>query len=137
MSTPRTNTADKVGRRLGSDSGAISVIAVALLAIGVTTTAAVAGSASLLVERHRLGGAADAAALAAADAASGLIPGEPCDAASRLAESNSVSLGACDVDGSTVTVTVSSTLSGVPIEVTATAGQPSWEESSTTDASKK
>jgi secretion/DNA translocation related TadE-like protein len=122
---------------LCSEAGTISVIAVALLALGVSTTGAVAGAAALLVERHRLGAAADAAALAAADAASGLLPGEPCGVARRLAESNSASLMRCVVEGFTVTVGVASTVSGVPIEAAATAGQPKREERSAIDTSKK
>jgi secretion/DNA translocation related TadE-like protein len=121
----------------GSDSGAVSLLAVALLSIAVTTTATVLGASSLLIERHRLGGAADSAALAAADVASGLVAGEPCGAAASLARSNRARLRACDLDGSTVTVAVVSTGSGVPIEAFATAGQPTREERNAIDASKK
>jgi secretion/DNA translocation related TadE-like protein len=136
VSTPTTNRRPVLSR-LGDDSGAVSVIAVALLSVGATTTVAVAGVASCLVDRHRLGGAADAAALAAADAASGLVAGEPCAAAALLADGNSVGLASCVVEGSTVTVTVVSTLAGLPIEAAATAGQPTSEGRNDIDASKK
>ncbi|MCB4208980.1 hypothetical protein H9I38_09345 [Arthrobacter sp. UM1] len=50
--------------------------------------------------------AADLAALAAADAARGLVPGEPCDVAARTAEANRAVLRECSLEGETVTVRV-------------------------------
>ncbi|GAA5033036.1 helicase [Microbacterium fluvii] len=55
---------------------------------------------------QRLAGVADAAALAAADAASGAATGVPCERAQQVAEAAGVTVRACDVDGLIATVTV-------------------------------
>lgn len=64
----------------------------------------------------RAASAADLAALAAADAARGLAPGEPCDVASRTAHANRAVLRECVVDGETVTVAVAP--QGGPVKIT-------------------
>jgi secretion/DNA translocation related TadE-like protein len=75
-----------------------------------------------LAARHVVVGAADAAALAAADTASGLVPGYPCDAAARVAAVNGASLEECRVDGLVVTVTVGTEILGLAVREIATAG---------------
>lgn len=91
------------------------VMAIALLAVplymGLATRQAVAGSA-------------DAAALAAADIAAGILPGYPCEAAETVASANDTALVACEVDGLVVTVEVSRAILGVPVSARATAGPP-------------
>lgn len=77
-----------------------------------------------LTMKRTLVGAADAAALAAADAAIGLRPGVPCDAARRAAESNGASLERCTVDGVIATVEVSGAAGAIPLSVQARAGPP-------------
>ena len=72
--------------------------------------------------RHSVAAAADAAALAAADAASGVVPGNPCDTAERVAAANGAFVGACTVDGLVVTVTAARRLLGFVIAESATAG---------------
>lgn len=51
-----------------------------------------------LVAAHKLAGAADAAALAAADALTGWIDAEPCEAARSIADAAGATLARCDVD---------------------------------------
>lgn len=83
------------------------MLVVALLGAVFTITAALIPVLALLPVNLAVQGAADAAALAAADTASGLMPGVPCDTAARAAELNGARLVACSVDGLIATVTVS------------------------------
>ena len=108
----------------GDDSGAITVLAAAIVGLVTATSLAVAAAAGVLVERHRLGAAADAAALAAADVASGLVGGIACDAAERLAWANRARLTRCLIEGSEATVRVTSTVGPFALSAAATAGQP-------------
>jgi secretion/DNA translocation related TadE-like protein len=80
------------------------------------------GSAAVLGQR--LAGAADAAALAAADAASGAVPGIPCELAETLAAAASVELAACEIDGLTATVTLAAWFGALPATASARAGPP-------------
>ena len=77
-----------------------------------------------LSARHSIAAAADAAALAGANVASGLFTGYPCEQAAVVASVNRAQLTRCDVDGLVVTVGVSGTILGIPVTVTATAGPP-------------
>jgi len=95
----------------------VAIATVAVTGVTLPLCAAMVGSAAA-------SGAADASALAAADAASGRMPGEPCDAAARLAAANGVSLAACAVDGLVVTVVVERWSGVVPVRAIATAGPP-------------
>ena len=74
--------------------------------------------------RETVSSAADAAALAAADVASGISPGAPCQVASMIAAANRASLDACAVDGLIVTVRASDHFLGITLTSTATAGPP-------------
>ena len=105
-----------------SERGSGSVLAVALLGGLVTLTAVLLPVLALLPAHQSVQGAADAAALAAADIASGLMPGVPCDTAARAAALNGARLAACTVDGLIATVTVSRTVGGFPITSRARAG---------------
>jgi secretion/DNA translocation related TadE-like protein len=69
-------------------------------------------------------GAADASALAAADVAVGVAPGNPCNTARHVARGNSTRIERCEVDGLVVSVTASATFMGIPVEASATAGPP-------------
>lgn len=82
-----------------------------MLAIAVMATVLSAGALLIPVSavvslRHRAAGAADAAALAAADSVSGWSAGPPCAEAGRLAAANGAALSRCEVDGQIVTVEV-------------------------------
>jgi len=100
------------------------VLAVAVLACVLGLTVVVVPVSEALVMKQCVVAAADAAALAAADTASGVIAGIPCDTGARTAERNGASLTACAVDGVVATVTASSSWLGMPISVTARAGPP-------------
>jgi secretion/DNA translocation related TadE-like protein len=80
---------------------------VALLGALFTVTAVLIPILALLPINQAVQGAADAAALAAADTASGLLPGVPCDTAARAAEMNGAHLAGCAIDGLIATVSVS------------------------------
>ena len=106
------------------DTGAGSVLAVAIVAGLICVTAMLVPFYSVLVKKQALAGAADAAALAAADVRVGLEPGEPCAAAASVARANGAELGACEFDGLVVTVTAHARVAGLAVEASATAGPP-------------
>lgn len=101
-----------------------SILAASVAGSTILLTALVLPVGAALVEKRVIAGAADAAALAAADVASGLVPGIPCDAAADVAAANGGSLAGCDVDGAVVTVGVSGSVFGIPFAIRATAGPP-------------
>lgn len=88
------------------DRGAGSVLAIAIIAAILGVCAVLLPLATAVVVRHRAAAAADAAALAGADAASGWRAGAPCEAAARLAAQNGATLSRCEVEGVVVTVEV-------------------------------
>ncbi|MBP1241234.1 secretion/DNA translocation related TadE-like protein [Frigoribacterium sp. PvP120] len=109
---------------VGGDDGTASVLVVAVLVGVVVLAVAVVGGGRVLAERSRVSGAADATALAAADVAAGLVAGSPCDRAGALATANGVVLSSCRVDELIVTVRVTTSLAGVVVGASATAGPP-------------
>jgi secretion/DNA translocation related TadE-like protein len=110
--------------RAGGESGAGSVLALAIVAALVCFTAMALPLYLVLAKKQSLAGAADAAALAAADVRAGLLPGEPCAVGAVVARANAAELGGCKFDGLVVTVTVMATVGGLPLRVQATAGPP-------------
>src|SRR5690606_7123747 len=101
-----------------------SVLAVALLGVTVALTLACVPLYAVLVERQRVAGAADAAALAAADVAVGRHPGIPCLVARELATANRTELEECVVDGLIVMVRATGRVGVFSVSVDATAGPP-------------
>ena len=106
------------------EGGSGTVLAVALVG-------AVAALASLsvplymgLAVRQSVAAAADAAALAAADVAVGIVPGFPCEVAAGVAAANGASLRSCVADGLVMTVSASRGILGIPVSSYATAGPP-------------
>jgi len=110
--------------RVRDDRGAGTVLALALVLAVVTIGLSGVGLAAALSARQRVIGAADLAALAAADAASGAIGGVPCDVAAGVARANSARLSGCQTDGLVVSVTVTGSFAGVPVEAHSRAGPP-------------
>lgn len=106
------------------DRGAASVLATAICACLVLAAITVIPASMALAAAQRADGAADSAALAAADVASGLEPGSPCDAAELVATANGVQLGSCAVDGMIVTVQVDTGSGPLSVQARATAGPP-------------
>lgn len=109
---------------LNGQGGAGTVLMVGLIASVVAVTALVIPLYWALSVRHALAGAADSAALAAADTASGLIAGYPCSNAARLAAANDAHIEECMVEGRIVTVTVTRRILGILVTTSATAGPP-------------
>lgn len=107
-----------------SDDGSGTLLAVTVVAAVVVVTGAMLPLSQVFVARAQAGGAADAAALAAADAASGRHPGYPCELAASVASANGTSLQSCEVDGLIVSVTVSRGILGFAVGARATAGPP-------------
>ena len=107
-----------------ADRGAGAVFALAIVGATTVVLVAVLALGSALVLRQRVIGAADAAALAAADAASGAVGGVPCGLAHRVAQANLTALTRCELDGLIATVTVSATFGAVPFTARSTAGPP-------------
>ena len=107
---------------------------VAILGALFTVTAVLIPVLALLPVNQAVQGAADAAALAAADTASGLLPGVPCDAATRAAEVNGTRLSSCTVDGLIATVSVAHTVGIITIGSTARAGPAPEQESNSSPA---
>ena len=95
------------------------VAGVALLTVGLST----AGSAAVVGQR--LASAADAAALAAADTASGASTGTPCERAGELAGTFGARIALCEVEGLIATVTVVTRLGPIEATASARAGPPS------------
>ena len=98
-----------------------------MLAVGVAgaivcVAAVVVPLYAVLAARSRVAGAADAAALAAADARVGAVTGFPCERAAEVAAANEAFLKKCTVDGLVATVTVQRQIAGFSIEQTSTAG---------------
>jgi secretion/DNA translocation related TadE-like protein len=103
--------------------GATSTVGV--LAVAATLTVGLAPVSAASVFSQRLAGGADAAALAAADAASGAVTGVPCERAAAVAAASGVSLAGCEVDGLVATVTVSGRFGALTATARARAGPPS------------
>jgi secretion/DNA translocation related TadE-like protein len=113
---------DRPRRSPTGDAGSGSILVVALLGALFTVTAVLIPVLALLPINQAVQGAADAAALAAADTASGLRAGVPCDTAGRAAELNGAHLVGCTVDGLIATVSVSRPAGLITIDSRARAG---------------
>ncbi|MDQ1588341.1 MAG: hypothetical protein QOJ77_1506 [Microbacteriaceae bacterium] len=113
-----------ISERLASESGAGSLLAVGVVASVLAVTSMVVTVSLALAVKQRVTGAADAAALAAADTASGAIAGFPCDVAATAARLNGAELGRCEVSGAVATVSARAGYLGFDISVAARAGPP-------------
>ncbi|MCP2032221.1 secretion/DNA translocation related TadE-like protein [Okibacterium sp. HSC-33S16] len=109
------------------EEGSGSVLAVALAASILALTGLALPLNQALTVRQLVANAADAAALAAADTASGVAVGYPCANAAVAARLNGAELGECVVDGLKVRVTAVRRVLGVPVTVVAVAGPPATE----------
>jgi secretion/DNA translocation related TadE-like protein len=106
------------------ERGAGSVLGVAIIATMLCLVALALPLYAVFVVKQSVAGAADAAALAAADVRVGIEPGEPCAVAATVASANGADLVGCTVDGLVVTVTARRTVAGFAVGVSATAGPP-------------
>ena len=106
------------------DRGSASVLALGTVGALIGITAAVLVVTGAYVEHRRAAVAGDAAALGAADVASGRAGGSPCAEAQRIAEANGAHLESCSLDGPVVSVTASTGYLGFRARVDARAGPP-------------
>lgn len=111
-------------RGLRDDRGAGSILVVAILAAVIGLAALALPLYSVLVTKRAAEGAADAAALAAADVAVGRAPGVICEIAARVAEANASVLTNCHADGLVITVRVERQAAGFAVGAIASAGPP-------------
>lgn len=121
---PSSSRLHALRRGVASDQGSGSVLAVALVAAVLLLAGLALPLNAALTTRQLAANAADAAALAAADTASGLVPGYPCANAAQAARLNGAALGECTVDGLEVRVTVTRQVLGVVVSVGSRAGPP-------------
>lgn len=101
-----------------------SVITIGSIAGLMSITIGVMSAGAGLSTRTALHGAADASALAAADALFGLVAGEPCSRAAEIAQLNGAHLAECEISQTAVTVRVERVIMGVNVHATARAGLP-------------
>ncbi|HWI32028.1 MAG TPA: Rv3654c family TadE-like protein [Microbacterium sp.] len=103
-------------------AGTVASVGVVACLASFAVGFAVVGGAS--VAGQRLAGAADAAALAAADAASGAVTGDPCARADEVAAAVGAQVAACDVDRLVATVSVEGSFAGLVLRASARAAPP-------------
>ena len=101
-----------------------SAAATGVVAVVVTLTLGLGAAGAAAVHAQRLTGAADAAALAAADAASGAVAGFPCARADEIASRASAEVVSCEVEGLIATVRVAAAFGPFPASAVARAGPP-------------
>lgn len=119
--------ADLVARHsagLRDERGSGAVLGVGVLALVAALVLAALPLGRILAARQTLIGAADAAALAAADIASGRMPGVPCEAAAAIAGRLDVALEECVLEGDVARVVVAAEVGGLPLRASARAGPP-------------
>lgn len=103
-----------------------SALAAGLLATATALSLGLAVVGGAAVTAQRTAGAADAAALAAADAASGAVPSPdgPCALSARVAEAAGATLTDCVIQGFVATVEVQAAYAGLAAVSRARAGPP-------------
>jgi secretion/DNA translocation related TadE-like protein len=112
------------GSSLRSEHGAGTVAALGVVSATLLCAGLSLPIGAALVVKQRLEAAADAAALAAADTATGFSAGYPCDAAAQAAALNGAQLAECSVEGLVATVQVRGQVLGLDVIVAARAGPP-------------
>lgn len=103
-----------------------TALAAGILTVAATLSVGLAGVAGASVTAQRVAGAADAAALAAADAASGAVVTvhEPCALAAQVAAAADATLIRCTLEGFVATVEVQAAYAGLAAVSRARAGPP-------------
>jgi secretion/DNA translocation related TadE-like protein len=102
--------------------GALLVVGSILVTSTLTMGLAATGGAA--VAARRAAGAADNAAIAAADTVSGALPGEPCARAGEGAEASVARLATCLTNDLDAIVTVEVSFAGLVATARARAGPP-------------
>lgn len=111
-------------RESAGERGSGTVLGIAVLAVILVVALAMLTLSAGLAARQRVTASADAAALAAADVALGVVPGSPCQLAERVAAANGAGLVRCELDGTTATVVAVGHFAGVELRATSRAGPP-------------
>ncbi|MBF4462861.1 MULTISPECIES: Rv3654c family TadE-like protein [unclassified Rathayibacter] len=106
------------------EEGSAAVVAIGVVVGTILVTTAVLGGCAGVVGHQRAVAAADAAALAAADVASGLVPGEPCSAAAKVARADDADVSSCVIEEREVTVSVEVGVGPLVLAARSRAGPP-------------
>lgn len=106
------------------ERGSGSVLGVGLIGAVMAVTVFIVPLFAALAVHQSVQNAADAAALAAADTASGAVAGVPCAAAAEAAVLNGATVVSCGVDGLIASVTVARAFIGFELSSRARAGPP-------------
>ncbi|WP_223694403.1 Rv3654c family TadE-like protein [Leifsonia poae] len=122
--TLKRRSGDAENRQKGAESGSATVLAVGIIGALLGLAAAGIAVAGAAVAQQRAANAADAAALTAADVASGRLPGVPCTEADDVAQANGSRVSSCRLDGLIVTIVVESDYLGFTVTAEARAGPP-------------
>ncbi len=109
-----------------AERGSAGVVVVGVVGATVLFSGAWLGVSGVFVAHQRASATADAAALAAADAASGFIAGDPCSLAESLAIAHGTRIDSCVVDDQESRIVASSPFGGFDITAEARAGPPSF-----------
>lgn len=107
-----------------SEAGSGSTLALAIIAATAALSLTLITAIGAFAVHTRASVAADAAALAAADTASGRLPGDPCGRASLIAAAHDASLASCDSSRTESVVTVTTEFGWFTVAATARAGLP-------------
>lgn len=110
--------------RSADDAGAGSALIIGLVSVVCIAGATVLGASQAFVRAQQLTSAADAAALAAADAQLGWAPDDPCVVAERVATAHRVRLSTCVAEGLSMVVRVEASILGLTVVRSARAGPP-------------
>lgn len=106
------------------ERGSGTVYALGVIAVLLAAAVGIAGLIQAQSATGRARAAADLSAISGATVLSSVVaPGDPCAMAQRVAEANGAAVSACSVDGEdvTVSVTVPTTILGLPRQATAQA----------------
>lgn len=110
------------------ESGAGAPLVIGAIAAVMIAGLTLIGAASAVAGALRVGVAADAAALAAADVMLGWVAGDPCETAARVARAHDTALVDCRAGDLSMIVTARATILGVTVERSARAGPPGARE---------
>lgn len=117
-------------RGLAADDGAGTALVVGLVAAVAIVASTMLPLTLGFAKTRALVATADSAALAAADTASGALPGYPCEAAESAVLLGGATLVECRIDGVVASVTVADDILGVRAEASSRAGPPASAEAS-------
>ncbi|MGL3201044.1 MULTISPECIES: hypothetical protein [Curtobacterium] len=125
--TLRAGRASEPVRRAPSraERGSVTVLLAVVLGVGAILATAGIAAATHRVAVVRVQGASDAAALAAAAALVGLLPGDPCARAAAVASAGGAALDGCSTAGSRARVTATIGSGAFAVSAVAVAGAPS------------